>query len=115
MGLRIGVDLGGTKIEAIALDGAREVRRQRVAAPRGDYDATIAAVASLVGEMGEGTVGIGIPGALSRVTGLVKNANSTWLIGRALKDDLEDALQREVRLENDANCFVLSEATDGAG
>jgi fructokinase len=113
--MRIGVDLGGTKIEAIALEGMREVLRRRVATPRGDYNATIAAVASLVREMGEGTVGIGIPGALSRVTGLVKNANSTWLIGRPLKQDLEKALQREVRLENDANCFALSEATDGAG
>jgi fructokinase len=113
--MRIGVDLGGTKIEAIALEGSREVLRRRVLTPRGDYDATIAAVASLVREMGEGTVGIGIPGALSRVTGLVKNANSTWLIGRPLKQDLEKALQRQVRLENDANCFALSEATDGAG
>jgi len=115
MGLRIGVDIGGTKIEAIALDGVREVRRKRVPTPREDYDATIKAVASLVREMGEGTVGMGIPGALSRVTGLVKNANSTWLIGKPLKEDLEKALQREVRLENDANCFALSEATDGAG
>jgi fructokinase len=115
MVLRIGVDLGGTKIEALALDGTREVLRSRVATPRGDYDATIAAVASLVREMGEGTVGVGIPGALSRVTGLVKNANSTWLIGRPLKQDLENAIGREVRLENDANCFALSEATDGAG
>jgi fructokinase len=91
------------------------VLRKRVPTPRGDYGATIAAVASLVREMGEGTVGIGIPGALSRVTGLVKNANSTWLIGKPLKEDLEKALQRKVRLENDANCFALSEATDGAG
>lgn len=115
MKLRIGVDLGGTKIEAIALEGAREVARKRVPAPRGDYDATVAAVASLVREIGEGTVGIGIPGSLSRVSGLVKNANSTWLIGKPLKQDLEKALQREVRLENDANCFALSEAADGAG
>src|SRR2546425_4135976 len=115
MSLRIGVDLGGTKIEAIALEGAREVFRQRVATPRGDYAATIAAVASLIREIGEGRVGIGIPGALSRVTGLVKNANSTWLIGKPLKQDLEKAIGREVRLENDANCFALSEATDGAG
>jgi fructokinase len=113
--MRIGVDLGGTKIEALALEGAREVRRRRVPTPRGDYGATIAAVAALVREMGEGTVGVGIPGALSRVTGLVKNANSTWLTGRPLKQDLETALQREVRLENDANCFSLSEALDGAG
>ena len=113
--MRIGVDLGGTKIEAIALDGAKEVRRRRVATPRGDYEATVAAVTALVGEMGPGSVGVGIPGALSPVSGLVKNANSTWLIGRPLKQDLERALQREVRIENDANCFALSEATDGAG
>ena len=112
---RIGVDLGGTKIEAIALEGSREVLRKRVAAPRGDYAATIEAVASLVREMGEGSVGVGIPGALSRVTGLVKNANSTWLIGKPLEQDLEHAIQRKVRLENDANCFALSEAVDGAG
>ena len=70
---------------------------------------------SLVGEIGKGSVGVGIPGALSRVTGLVKNANSTWLIGKPLKQDLERALQREIRIENDANCFTLSEAVDGAG
>jgi fructokinase len=115
MGLRIGVDIGGTKIEAVALDGAREMRRRRIGTPRGDYEATVAAVAALVREMGAGSVGVGIPGALSPVTGLVKNANSTWLIGRPLKQDLENALQREVRIENDANCFALSEATDGAG
>jgi fructokinase len=113
--MRIGVDLGGTKIEAIALDGASEVLRRRVPTPRGDYEATIAAVSSLVREIGAGTVGVGIPGALSRVSGLVKNANSTWLIGKPLKEDLESAIGREVRLENDANCFALSEATDGAG
>jgi len=113
--MRIGIDLGGTKIEAIALDGEREVLRKRVPTPRGDYAGTIAAVASLAREMGEGTVGVGIPGALSRVSGLVKNANSTWLIGKPLKEDLERAIGREVRLENDANCFALSEATDGAG
>jgi fructokinase len=113
--MRIGIDLGGTKIEAIALEGAREVLRKRVPTPRGDYAGTIAAVASLVREMGAGTVGVGIPGALSRVSGLVKNANSTWLIGKPLKEDLESAIGREVRLENDANCFALSEATDGAG
>ena len=115
MGSRIGIDLGGTKIEAIALEGAREVFRKRVATPRNDYEATVRAVAALVAEAGEGTVGVGIPGNLSRVTGLVKNANSTWLIGRPLKQDLEKAIGREVRLENDANCFALSEATDGAG
>jgi predicted NBD/HSP70 family sugar kinase len=113
---RIGIDLGGTKIEALALDAAgREVLRKRVPSPRGDYAATIGAVSSLVNEIGEGSVGVGIPGALSRVTGLVKNANSTWLIGKPLKQDLEKAIGREVRLENDANCFALSEAVDGAG
>jgi fructokinase len=116
MSLRIGIDIGGTKIEALALDTAgREVFRKRVPTPRGDYAATIAVVASLANEAGEGTVGVGIPGALSRVSGLVKNANSTWLIGRALKEDLENALARPVKLENDANCFALSEAVDGAG
>jgi len=111
----IGIDWGGTKIEAIALDGPREVARRRVPTPRGDYEATISTVATLVRGLGTGTVGVGIPGALSRVSGLVKNANSTWLIGRPLKQDLEKAIGREVRLENDANCFALSEATDGAG
>jgi fructokinase len=115
MGLRIGVDLGGTKIEAIALDGSNEVFRKRVATPQGDYDATLAAVASLVKEAGSGTVGIGIPGAMSRATDLVKNANSTCLIGKPLKADLERLVGREVRIENDANCFALSEAVDGAG
>lgn len=116
MGLRIGIDLGGTKIEALALDAAgREIFRKRVASPRGDYAATLQVVKSLVNEAGSGSVGIGIPGALSHVTGLVKNANSTWLIGKPLKQDLESALRREVRIENDANCFALSEATDGAG
>src|SRR5438105_3421635 len=113
--MRIGIDLGGTKIEAIALDGQREVFRKRIASPRGDYAATIAAVVSLVKDAGNGTIGIGIPGTLSRVSGLVKNANSTWLIGKPLKHDLERALGREVRIENDANCFALSEAVDGAG
>ena len=113
---RIGIDLGGTKIEALALDATgREVFRKRIPTPRGDYEATISAVQSLVREIGEGTVGIGIPGAESRATGLIKNANSTWLIGKPLAKDLEAALGRPVRLENDANCFALSEATDGAG
>ena len=114
MGLRIGVDLGGTKIEAIVLDGGREVFRKRIPAPRGDYGATLTAIRILLEGL-EGTVGIGIPGALSRATGLVKNANSTWLIGKPLKEDLEKALGREVRIANDANCFALSEAVDGAG
>jgi fructokinase len=114
--LRIGIDLGGTKIEGLALDvEGREVFRKRVPTPRGDYGATISAVQSLVREIGEGTVGIGIPGAESQATGLIKNANSTWLIGKPLRKDLEAALGRPVRLENDANCFALSEAVDGAG
>jgi fructokinase len=113
---RIGVDLGGTKIEALALDpSGREVFRKRVQTPRGEYAATVSTVAALVNEIGEGSVGIGIPGALSRVDGLVKNANSTWLIGKPLKQDLEKAIGKPVRLENDANCFALSEAVDGAG
>jgi len=113
--LRIGVDLGGTKIEALALDAAgREIFRRRVPSPRGDYAATLEAVKSLVDAAGSGSVGIGIPGAISQITGLVKNANSTWLIGKPLKQDLESALRREIRIENDANCFALSEATDGA-
>jgi fructokinase len=114
--LRIGIDLGGTKIEALALDASgREMFRKRIPTPRGDYAATISAVVSLAREAGEGTVGIGIPGAESRATGLIKNANSTWLIGKPLAKDLEAALGRPVRLENDANCFALSEAVDGAG
>ena len=117
--MRIGIDLGGTKIEAVALDGARELLRRRIAAPRGDYTATIAAVHDLVAAIEKdvgatGSVGLGIPGAISSVTGLVKNANSTWLIGHPLDRDLEHALQRPVRVSNDANCFALSEATDGA-
>ena len=119
--MQIGIDLGGTKIELIALDDSgREVLRQRVPTPQGDYAATIASVVSLVSEAEtrlkkKATVGIGIPGALSRVTGLVKNANSTCLIGHDLKGDLEKTLGREIRIENDANCFALSEAVDGAG
>jgi predicted NBD/HSP70 family sugar kinase len=116
VGSRIGIDLGGTKIEAIALDPAgREIFRKRVRSPRGDYAATVKAIKDLAAQAGEGTVGIGTPGALSRVNGLLRNSNSTWLNGKPLKQDLEKALGREVRLENDANCFALSEATDGAG
>ena len=116
MGVRIGIDLGGTKIEALALESSgREVFRKRIPTPRGDYLATIEAVRSLVNEIGPGSVGIGIPGAESRATGLIKNANSTWLIGKPLARDLEAALGRPVRMENDANCFALSEAVDGAG
>lgn len=121
MDLRIGIDLGGTKIELIALDanGGERLRR-RVATPQGDYAATLRAVADLVAdaerELGErGTIGVGTPGALSLVSGRIKNANSTCLIGQPLQQDLEAALGREVRLANDANCFALSEAVDGAG
>lgn len=119
--MRIGIALGGTKIEGIALDAnGRVLLRRRVPTPQGDYRATVEAVAALVMAVEEethdrGTVGVGIPGALSRVTGLVKNANSTCLIGRSLQGDLEAALGRPVRLANDANCFALSEAVDGAG
>ena len=117
--MRIGIDLGGTKIEAIAIDGRRELLRRRVATPRCDYAATVAAVRDLVAAIESelkavGTVGIGIPGAISPATGLVKNANSTWLIGQPLDRDLARALDRPVRVTNDANCFALSEATDGA-
>ena len=118
--MRIGLDLGGTKIEGIALDAdGREAGRKRVATPRGDYDATLQAIASIVQTLEDGadrraTVGVGIPGAPSISTGLIKNANSTWLIGRPLSHDLERVLKRPVRLANDANCFALSEATDGA-
>lgn len=116
--LRIGIDVGGTKIEGVALDSGREVGRRRVPTPRGDYEATLAAIASLVGALDSGapaSVGVGIPGTPSPSTGLIKNANSTWLIGRPLAHDLERVLGRPVRLANDANCFALSEATDGAG
>jgi len=120
MAYRIGIDLGGTKIEAIALDrnGATLLRR-RVPTPAGDYAATVAAIAALVRDTeaalgGRGTVGVGIPGTLSPATGLVKNANSTCLIGRALDQDIATAVGREIRLANDADCFVLSEAHDGA-
>jgi len=118
--IRIGVDLGGTKIEAIALadEGSIPVRL-RVATPRHDYAATLSAIASLVGaieaQIGQrASVGIGMPGALSPATGLVKNANSTWLNGQPLAQDLSALLDRPLRFANDANCFALSEASDGA-
>jgi fructokinase len=121
MSMRIGVDLGGTNIEAIALDekGATLCRR-RVPTPSGDYRAIIEAISALVAEIEretgcQGTVGVGTPGALSLRTGLIKNSNSTVLNGQPLDRDLAGALRRPVRLQNDANCFALSEALDGAG
>lgn len=118
--IRIGIDLGGTKIEGIALDPSGGVlARERIPTPAGDYAAIVAAVADLVRMLetasgGTATVGVGIPGAISPATGLIKNANSTCLIGHALDKDIEAALGRPVKLANDANCFAVSEATDGA-
>jgi fructokinase len=122
--VRIGVDLGGTKTEVVCLDasGAQRLRRRRPT-PRGDYDATVALIVEMVRDAahacgaggGVGSVGIGIPGTISASTGLVKNANSTWLNGRPLARDLESALRQPVRVANDANCFAVSEAADGAG
>jgi fructokinase len=119
--MRIGIDIGGTKIEGIALGGdGQTLFRERIPTPAGDYTATVAAVVSLVDriehETGRpGSIGIGIPGTLSPDTGLVKNANSTCLNGKPLDTDLHDALGRAVRIANDADCFALSEAADGAG
>jgi fructokinase len=118
--MQIGVDLGGTKTEAIALASDSVVAgRRRVPTPR-EYGGTLDAIVRLVGELESeagrrGTVGVGIPGVVARATGLVKNANSIWLNGRALQADLESRLARPVRVANDANCFALSEASDGAG
>jgi fructokinase len=119
--MRIGVDMGGTKIEAVALgEGGALLHRERVPTPRGDYPGTLEAVAGLVARAEAaagrtGTVGVGIPGAPTPGTGLVKNSNCTWLQGRPLADDLSARLARPVRVANDANCFALSEAVDGAG
>lgn len=118
--MRIGIDLGGTKIEGILLSpDDTEVLRRRIETPAGDYRATIAAVGALVRSLereigAHGTIGVGIPGAISLVTGRVKNANSTCLIGHPIEEDLAAAVQRPVRVMNDANCFALSEASDGA-
>jgi fructokinase len=118
--LFLGIDWGGTKIEIAALDDAgTEHLRRRVATPRHDYEASVRVTAELVQaaerELGRTCpVGVGIPGSIAPATGLVQNANSDWLIGRPLKEDLESALGRELRLENDANCLALSEARDGA-
>jgi len=118
--LRLGIDLGGTKIEIVALDARGGLLlRRRIPTPQGDYRATLAAVASLVRaaeqELGaEGSVGIGTPGSISRATGLLRGCNSVCLNGQPLRRDLEGLLGREVRITNDANCFALSEASDGA-
>lgn len=118
--IRIGIDLGGTKIEAIALDAqGKELYCKRIPAPQDDYTATLTSIELLVKEIQTSlnktaSIGIGIPGAISPATGLVKNANSTCLIGEPLLQDLTQLLQLPVRITNDANCFVMSEATDGA-
>ena len=120
-GTRIGIDWGGTKIEILAIDRqGRELHRQRILTPRHDYEGAIRAATELVdsieNQLGEAcTVGVGMPGIINPRTGLVKNANSTWLIGKPLQADLEKSLGREVRCANDANCLALSEASDGAG
>ena len=118
--LKLGIDLGGSKIEIIALDESRQILRRRAPTPKGDYQKTIAVIASLVEdcerELGQqGSLGVGIPGTRSPDHGRIKNANSQCLIGQDLQADLERRLQRPVRLANDADCFALSEARDGAG
>lgn len=120
--MRIGIDLGGTKIAGIALGGNDEVLAvARVPTPRGDYDGSIAAISAMVSELAgiakaaDYSVGIGIPGSISPVTDKVQNANSTWINGRHFLADVETALKREVRMANDANCLAVSEAYDGAG
>ena len=118
--MRIGIDLGGTKIEGIALDESGQTKsRRRIVAPRGDYGETVRAITGLVHAIERelaviATVGVGIPGTISAATGLIKNSNSTWLNGTVLALDLPKILERPVRFANDANCFALSEATDGA-
>ncbi|MGB7437955.1 MAG: fructokinase [Candidatus Acidiferrum sp.] len=119
--IRIGVDLGGTKIEFVALDSnGHELHRLRVATPRDNYEGTIRAIKEGVEKIEatlgrHGTVGVGIPGTVSAITHTVKNANSTWMNGQPFDRDLSEALHREVRCANDANCLAVSEATDGAG
>jgi fructokinase len=119
--IRIGVDLGGTKIEFVALErNGTELHRHRVPTPRLDYEGTVGAITDGVKEIEKklarsASVGVGIPGTVSGITGLVKNANSTWMNGRPFDKDLSRALGREVRCANDANCLAVSEATDGAG
>ena len=124
--VRIGIDLGGTKIEGVALDdGGAELARVRVATPKNDYPGTVKALVDIVADLErrvggvraereQTTVGVGIPGTVVQSTGLVKNANSTWLNGQPFQRDVSDALGRPVRMANDANCLAVSEATDGA-
>ena len=118
--MRIGIDLGGTKIEIIALGAAgEEIARERMPTPAGDYDKTLEVICHMVARIEaragrQGRIGVGIPGAVSPASGLVKNANSVWLIGRPFDRDLGALLHRPVRIANDANCFALSEAVDGA-
>jgi fructokinase len=120
-GIRIGIDLGGTKTEVVALGPAGiELARRRFDSPRDDYQATLRTIEGCVRWAEEhagarGTIGVGTPGALSRVTGCLKNSNSTWLNGRPILEDLTRVLDRPVRIANDADCFALSEAVDGAG
>lgn len=119
-GLRFGIDLGGTKIELVALEGTAERWRKRVPTPSDDYGATLSAIVALdslaTQTLGaQGTLGVGTPGSISPKTGLMRNCNTLVLNGRPLRADLEAAVGRDVRLANDANCFALSEATDGAG
>lgn len=119
--LQIGVDLGGTKIAAAALDKKKQiVAERRVNTPRNDYWGTIEAIVELIEQIeslsgANGTIGIGIPGSIHPSTGRVQNANSTWLNGKNLKDDISDRMERPIRMANDANCFAISEAVDGAG
>ena len=120
MSLRFGIDLGGTKTEIVALEGSEERLRQRLPTPQGDYQATLQTIVQLVRDAerqlgATGSLGVGIPGTRSPDHGRIKNANSTCLIGQDLQGDLERLLERPVRLANDADCFALSEATDGAG
>ena len=119
--MRIGIDLGGTKIEGIAIsDSGEELLRRRIKTPKGDYFGTVNSIVDIVNSIEidtnqNGSVGIGIPGAVSQLTGKIKNANSTWLIGKSFNKDLEYKLKRKIRLANDANCLAVSEAVDGAG
>ena len=118
--MRIGVDFGGTKIEVAIIErDGREIARQRAPTPHGDYEGCVRTVAGLVRDVAAktgatGPVGMGIPGAISAKTGLVMTSNATWLAGKALDLDVAAALGRKVRIENDANCFALAEAVDGA-